>query len=150
MPRWAAFEERFIVAAIPDGEILGALRYRRVSKRLLLGMLVADPWAGERVLAVALYSGARGLAQEMGVREVLAGRYGDYPYDAGYGWGRDGWRLDVGRTCEELPAGGWRRVFALMDIAAVPFFRAFCHREEGYEFQIKPFGCPTSKSDYRQ
>ncbi|CAN5305565.1 hypothetical protein BH24ACT19_BH24ACT19_08630 [soil metagenome] len=150
MPRWAAFEERFIVAASPDGEILAALRYRTASKRLLLGMLVADPWAGERALAGALYSGARDLAREMGVREVLAGRYGDYPDDAGYGWGRGGGRLDVGRVCEGLPAGGWRRVFALVGVVAVPFFRAFPPREEGYEFQIKPLDYPTPKSDSRR
>ena len=128
MPRWAAFEERFIVAVGPDGRILAALRYRTSSKRLLLGMLVADPWGGERVLARALYSGAGELAREMGVREVLAGRYADYPYDVGYYRGRGGWRLDAARVPEareELPAGGWRRVFALMGVVATPFYRAF-------------------------
>jgi hypothetical protein len=126
MPRWAAFEERFIVAARSDGRILAALRYRTSSKRLLLGMLVADPWGGERVLARALYSGAADLAREMGVREVLAGRYVDYPYEVGYLSGKG--RLDAARipeAREELPAGGWRRVFALMGVVATPFFRAF-------------------------
>ena len=42
-PRWVAFEERFIVAVGRDGEILAALRYRMASKKLLLGLLVADP-----------------------------------------------------------------------------------------------------------
>lgn len=130
MPRWAAFEERFIVVAGPDGWILAALRYRTSSKRLFLGMLVADPWGGERVLARALYSGAGDLAREMGMREVLADRYADYPYDVGYyrGRGRGGWRLDAARVPEireELPAGGWRRVFALMGAVATPFSRAF-------------------------
>jgi hypothetical protein len=46
MPRWVAFEERFVVAE-RDGKVLGALRYRTESKRLLLGLLVVDPWAGE-------------------------------------------------------------------------------------------------------
>jgi hypothetical protein len=71
MPRWIAFEERYIVAE-KDGEILAALRYRTESKRLLLGLLVSDPWAEERPLAVALYAGARELAREMGVGEVIA------------------------------------------------------------------------------
>ena len=44
MPRWVAFEERFIVAE-RDGKVLGALRYRTESKRLLLGLLVVDPSA---------------------------------------------------------------------------------------------------------
>src|SRR5215213_6142651 len=60
MPRWVAFEERFIVAE-REGEVLAAVRYRTEPKRLLLGLLVADPWAGERRLAVDLYAGARRL-----------------------------------------------------------------------------------------
>src|SRR3712207_4783767 len=47
MPRWVAFEERFIVAE-RDGEVLAALRYRTEPKRLVLGLLVTDPWAEER------------------------------------------------------------------------------------------------------
>ena len=46
MPRWISFEERFVVAE-RDGKVLGAVRYRTESKRLLLGLLVVDPWAGE-------------------------------------------------------------------------------------------------------
>jgi hypothetical protein len=124
-----AFEERFIVAE-EDGEVLGALCYRTASKRLLLGLLVADPWAGERALAVALYAGAKGLAREIGVREIRAWSDGraDYPREAGYRRRIDGWRLDTTRSLESrtgLPAGGWRRALALFSAPAVPFFRAF-------------------------
>jgi hypothetical protein len=129
MLRRAAFEERFIVAE-EDGEILAALCYRTASKRLLLGLLVADPWAGERALAVALYAGAEDLARELGVWQIRAwsDRRADYPREAGYSCRIDGWRLDttqpfVGRM--ELPTGGWRRAIALFGAPAVPFFRAF-------------------------
>jgi hypothetical protein len=127
MPRWSAFEERYIVAE-KDGEILAALRYRTEPKRLLLGLLVADPWAEERPLALALYTEAGELAREMGVGEVLARPfpYRDYLREAGYRRrGRRQWRLDATRSREELPAGGWRRMLALLGIVAVPFFRAF-------------------------
>ncbi len=125
MPRWVAFEERYIVAE-RDGEILAALRYRTEPKRLVLGLLVADPWAEERSLAVALYAGVRELALEMGVKEIraLADRYSEYPRQAGYRRRRGGWHLEVRRTAvidEELPRGGWRRVFGLLGIVAVPF-----------------------------
>ena len=50
MPRWISFEERFLVAQ-KDGKVLGAVRYRTESKRLILGLLVVDPWAGEEWLA---------------------------------------------------------------------------------------------------
>ncbi len=66
-----AVGEGFIVAE-KDGEVLAAMRYRTESKRLLLGMLVADPWTEERPLAEAMYSGARELAREMGVNKVRA------------------------------------------------------------------------------
>src|SRR4028118_93360 len=65
MPRWVAFEERFVVAE-RDGKVWGALRYRTESKRLLLGLLVVDPWAGEERLARALYAGAAALARALG------------------------------------------------------------------------------------
>jgi hypothetical protein len=127
MPRWAAFEERYVVAE-KEGEILAALRYRTEPKRLLLGLLVADPWAGERPLAVALYAGAVGLARELGVGEVIARpclRAG-YPGEAGYHRrGRREWRLDVARSVEahEKPAArGWRRIIELFGVTAVPFF----------------------------
>ena len=71
MPRWVAFEERYVVAE-RDGEILAALRYRTEKGRLSLGLLISDPWVEERPLALALYAGARELAREIGVGEVLA------------------------------------------------------------------------------
>ena len=125
IPRWVAFEERFIVAE-KDGEVLAALRYRTEPKRLVLGLLVTDPWAEERSLAVALYVGVRELALEMGVKEIraLADRYSEYPRQAGYRRRRGAWHLEVRRTGmidEELPRGRWRRVFGLLGIVAVPF-----------------------------
>ncbi len=131
MPRPLAFEERFIVAVVePEGELLAALSYRTASKRLLLGFLVADPWAEERSLARALYAGAVALAWEAGIGEVHArpSPYGGYPGDVGYRWYRGEWRVDAAlarRSLDELPAGGWRRVFALLGFTPVPFFRAF-------------------------
>ena len=132
MPRPLAFEERFIVAvAEPEGEVLAALSCRTVSKRLLLlGFLVADPWAGERALARVLYAGAIALAWEAGISEVHArpDPHGDYPGEAGYRWRGGGWCADAALALGdrgELPAGGWRRVFALLGVVPVPFFRAF-------------------------
>jgi hypothetical protein len=127
MPRWVAFEERYVVGE-RNGEILAALRYRTEPKRLLLGLLVVDPWAEERPLAVALYAGAGRLAREMGVSEVLIGGslpHADYPREAGYRrMGRREWRLDASRSTEargEPVAGKWRRLFGLFGIPAVPF-----------------------------
>jgi hypothetical protein len=134
MPRWIAFEERYIVVE-KDGKILAAMRYRTEKKRLLLGLMVSDPWVEERPLAVALYAGAGELAREMGVREVVARPFpyaGDYPREAGYRRrGRREWRLDTARSLEsqrELPTSGWRRAFALFGTLAVPFFGAFSVR----------------------
>jgi hypothetical protein len=131
MPRWIAFEERYMVAE-KDGEILAAMRYRTEPKRLLLGLLVADPWVEERRLAAALYAGARELARGLGVAEVVARPFpnaGDYPREAGYRrWGLREWRMDAARPLEhreERTAGGWRRIFALFGVFAVPFFGAF-------------------------
>jgi hypothetical protein len=130
MPRWLAFEERYVVAEVAerDGEILAALRYRTESKRLLLGLFVSDPWVGERPLAVALYAGAGRLAREMGVGEVLARPFPhatDYLREAGYRRrGRRGWRLDVARServGDEPAVGRWRRLFGLFGAPAVPF-----------------------------
>jgi hypothetical protein len=129
MPRWVAFEERFIVAE-RKGEILAALQYRMAPKRLLLGLLVADPWAEEPSLAKAFYVGAVALAREAGIGEVRArpNPCGDYPGDVGYRWWRGDWRVQTALPLEvrgELPGGGWRRVLALLGVIAVPFFRAF-------------------------
>ena len=103
VPRRVAFEGRFIVAE-KNGRMLAALRYRTEKKRLLLGLLLADPWADERALAVALYTGAGKLAREMGVREVRAGtqRRANHPHEAGYRRRIGGWRLDMARTREEI------------------------------------------------
>lgn len=129
MPRWTAAEERFIVAE-RGGELLAALEYRVSGGRLVLGLLVADPWVGERWVARALYAEAHAAAREMGLGGVeapsAAGR--DYPYDVGYLKGGSGWRLSASDALElrgELPEGGWRRVLALLGARAVPFFRAF-------------------------
>ncbi len=128
MPRWVAYEERFIVAE-RGGEVLAGLRYHTDIKRLLVGLLVVDPWMGEGPLARALYAGAWSLAREIGAREVLAAPlpYADYPYEVGYRRQGRGWRLDAVTGCPELrgklPAGGWRRVVALLGTCAVPFFR---------------------------
>jgi hypothetical protein len=122
MPRWIAFEERFFVAD-KDGKVLGALRYRTESKRLLLGLLVVDPWAGEEQVARALYRGAGELAGEMGVGDVVVSvaRAG-YPGGAGYRrWGR-GWRLDVTRR----PGSNVRRgPLAVFGALAMPLYRPF-------------------------
>ena len=126
MPRWVAFDERYVVAE-KSGEVLAALGYRTEPKRLLLGLLVVDPWADERPLAVALYAGAGELAREMGVGEVLARPfpYADYPREAGYRRrGHREWRLDVARSGvvrDESAAGRWRRLFGLFGFPAVPF-----------------------------
>ena len=111
--RWVAFEERFLVAEW-DGAVLAALSYRTEPKRMLLGSLVVDPWAGEHSLALALYAGAPQLAREMGVRVVRAESPGPkgYPREAGYRRVPGGWRLDVTRSdpsAGERPVGRWRR-----------------------------------------
>ncbi len=95
MPRWVSFEERFVVAR-KDGKVLGAVRYRTESKRLILGLLVVDPWAGEDRIAMELYRGAVELARELGVREVVtAGSRAGYPGRAGYLRKGRGWRFDL-------------------------------------------------------
>ena len=97
MPRWISFEERFVVAE-KDGKVLGAVRYRTESKRLILGLLVVDPWAGEERLARALYGCAGELARELGVHEVRASASSArYPGMAGYRRRGRGWHLDVRR-----------------------------------------------------
>ena len=135
IPRWVAFEERFIVAeAKPDGRVLAAVRYGTGSERLLLGLLVADPWRGERRLAAALYAGVADLAREMGVHEVLArppAFQEGYPGDAGYRRQGRYRRLDVDTPPPprgehpDLRKGWWRRMAALWGYGHVPFFRSF-------------------------
>jgi hypothetical protein len=98
MPRWISVEERFVVAE-RGGKILGAVRYKTESKRLILGLLVVDPWAGEVRLASALYRGAGGLAREIGVREVVASA-SRYPGRVGYRRSGRGWRLEVERSSQ--------------------------------------------------
>ncbi len=125
MPRWVAFEERFIVAE-KGGRLLGAVRYRTESKRLLLGLLVVDPWAGERRTALALYSGAVGLAQELGASEVLAASVpgGNYPKAAGYGRVGGGWRSPVPPEGGEGRVGFWRALLHIWGTkAALPLYR---------------------------
>jgi hypothetical protein len=129
LPRTLAFEERFIVAG-EEGRLLAALQYRMYSKRLVLGLLVTDPWVEESPLAVALYAKAGGLARELGVVEILARpvRRTDHLYKAGYRRTGRGWRLDTARPSwdiEELPESGWRRVATLLGILTIPFHRAF-------------------------
>lgn len=111
MPRSMAFEKRFIVAE-KEGRVLAAMRYQTAPKQLLLGLLLADPWADERALAVALYIGAGKLAREMGVREVRARteRRAGHPSEAGYRRRIGGWRLDVARAAEDhAPSKGGER-----------------------------------------
>ena len=123
VPRWVAFEERFIVAE-KGGRIVGVLRYRTESKKLLLGLLVVDPWAGEPKTARALYAGARELAEKLGAGEILASATGaDYPRAAGYRRSGRGWSSLAARPdAEASPGGAWRRLFGLW--RAVPIHRA--------------------------
>lgn len=130
MPRWVAFEERFIVAE-KGGDLLGAVRYATESKRLSLGLLVVDPWAGERRVSKALYAGSRELARELGANEVAASTVrANYPRAAGYRRLGRVWRARVPRPGED-PTGGpalrgrWGRLLGMWGTVAVPFYRAF-------------------------
>src|SRR5918994_368650 len=121
LPRWGAFEERFIVAQ-KNGKVLGAVRYRMESKRLLLGLLVVDPWAGEERMALALYRGAGDLAREIGAREVIAAESrSDYLERSGYRRRGHDWRLDV---ASDSGVGGKHRPSGLFGMLAMPFYRA--------------------------
>lgn len=105
---------------------MAALGCEVVSGRLLLGPLVFDPGVAERgALAMALYTGAADLARGSGIAEVRAWAvpYGDGCYADGGDW-RAGTALPF-EVRGELPAGGWRRMLALLGVSAVPFFRAF-------------------------
>ena len=122
IPRWVAFEERFIVAQ-KDGKVLGAVRYRMESKRLILGLLVADPWAGEERLALALYRGSKELAREIGAAEIIASESrAGYPGRAGYRRRRRGWRLDLTRNSGAV---GGRRPSGMFGLLAGPLYRPF-------------------------
>ena len=85
MPRWVAFEERFILAE-EGATLTAAMRFRPGTERLHLGLLVTDPWAEEHPLAVTLYSRARAMARALGLREVSAQTYRHEGrlYEAGY------------------------------------------------------------------
>jgi hypothetical protein len=85
MPRWVAFEERFIVVE-EDAALTAAVRFREEAGRLHLGLMVTDPWADEGSLATALYAGARELARRLGLRGVRARtrRHHRYLCEAGY------------------------------------------------------------------
>lgn len=125
MPRWVAFEERFIVAE-KNGKLLGTVRYVTESKRLLLGLLVVDPWAGERRTARALYSGAVELARDLGAAEVVAAPVpgAGYPEEAGYRRAGRGWRTSVPAGKPESRTGFWRALLHLWGTkAALPFYR---------------------------
>ena len=122
-------KEMYIVAAERD-EILEVARCLLGRKRLVLGPLAVDPWAEEHRFAVALYSAAGKLAQEMGLREVWADcdEHREYLREAGYRRRGGGWRLDTRLDLDEyekLPERGWRRVLFLWGATHVPFCRSF-------------------------
>lgn len=125
MPRWVAFEERFVVAE-KDGKIVGAVRYVTESKRLSLGLLVADPWTDERRTAAALYRGAVVLAEDLGASDVLAttARGAAYPGEAGYHRVGRVWRSPVPPEGGGGRVGFWRTLLHLLGTrAALPFYR---------------------------
>lgn len=125
MPRWVAFEERFIVAE-KDGRLIGAVRYATESKRISLGLLVVDPWAGERRTAWALYRGAVDLARELGASDVraTAARGSVYPGEAGYHRAGRGWWSPVPSEGGGGHGGFWRTLLHLWGTrAALPFYR---------------------------
>lgn len=128
MPRWIAFEERFVVAK-RDGKVIGAVRYRTESKRLFLGLLVVDPWAGEERVASALYRGVVDLAREIGVGEIVASaRRTGYHIGAGYRRRGQSWRLDVGAPSSHrgrMNVGGRRGLSSLLADLVGPFYRTF-------------------------
>ena len=94
MPRWVAFEERFII--VDEGEALtAAIRFRQECGRLHLGLLVTDPRNEEHPLAVALYVGARTMARRFGFHEVRAQthRHQRHLREAGYRRCGGAWRI---------------------------------------------------------
>ncbi|MBA2617468.1 MAG: hypothetical protein H0U91_04780 [Rubrobacter sp.] len=125
MPRWVAFEERFIVAE-RDGKIVGAVRYATESKRISLGLLVVNPWGGERRTSRALYRGAVDLAGELGASDVLATktRGSAYPGESGYRRAGRGWRSPVPSEGGRGHGGFLRALLHLWGTrAALPFYR---------------------------
>ncbi len=125
MARWVAFEERFIVAE-RDGKLVGAVRYATESKRLSLGLLVVDPWAGERRTARALYRGAVDLARGLGTSDVWAtAEWGSaYPGEVEYRRAGRGWRSSV-PSRGGGGQGGLRRALLYLrgTMAALPRYR---------------------------
>lgn len=93
MPRWVAFEERFIVVE-EGGALTAAIRFREGTEALYLGLLITDPWAEEHSVALALYSGARAIAEGFELREVRVQTrlHETYLREAGYRRWRGGWR----------------------------------------------------------
>ncbi|HSK98805.1 MAG TPA: hypothetical protein VK869_00575 [Rubrobacteraceae bacterium] len=130
MPRWVAFEERYVVAEL-GGEVVAALRYRTEPGRLVLGLFVADPGVEERPLAVALYGRIRELALERGMREIRAWALprGDYPKEVGYRRRGGEWRSDAVRDREvrgpRSVRGRLRDLVAAAGTLFMPFSRAF-------------------------
>jgi hypothetical protein len=138
MPRWVAYEERFVVAE-DGGEVMAAVRYRTEPERLFLGLLVADPWSDGEALAVALYSGARALAWDAGIPTLVARVTGNPGAARAAGFRPRAWGLRAEATAEatagaaiasvpppkplRLPAGSWQRAMSLWGRLAVPFFR---------------------------
>jgi hypothetical protein len=134
MPRWVAYEERFVVAE-DGGEVMAAVRYRTEPGRLLLGLLVADPWRDGETLAAALYSGARALAWDAGIPTLVARVTGNPRGARTAGFRRRAWVLRAEATAGAAippvpppkpprpPAGSWRRALSLWRRSAVPFFR---------------------------
>ncbi len=96
IPRWVAFEERFIVAE-ERGKLVAAVRFWEGPRRLHLGLLVTDPWSEEGRLAVALYAGARTTARGLGLREIMARtrRHEGHLCEAGYSRFVGGWRTSL-------------------------------------------------------
>jgi hypothetical protein len=134
MPRWVAYEERFVVAE-DGGEVMAAVRYRTEPGCLLLGLLVADPWRDGEALAVALYSKARALAWDAGIPTLVARVSGNPGAARAAGFRRPAWGLRAEATAgatiapvpppkpPRLPAGSWQRAMSLWGRLAVPFFR---------------------------
>lgn len=99
MPRWVAYEERFIIAE-EEGQLVAVVRFREDAEGLHLGLFVTDPWAREGPSVTALYAGAGTIAQGLGLRKVRARPRGHETLlrKAGYRRCRGGWWLDATDT----------------------------------------------------